>query len=426
MFNPAKQPCFMAFIFCLVSILAAILPHPQEVRLMKKQLGTIPFFALSLSLLICMTDSETYAAQLPQNQLHYYLRSGIERIFNLDTRNANIYLQKAVELDKENPAGYAFLALAHLFIYEMSFEPEDRERNQENMLRYVSETINRGEKRIEKNSRDGQAYFAMALAKIAKIRWAIGQKKYFIVAQESSKIWDYLEKAKEENPQNYDIYFPAGLLHYHLDHLQGITRFFSSLMITSGNRQKGIQELELTAQKGDLLKELAQAELASVYSNFENQPARALPIARELKDKFPHNYNFSFALANSLSDLHRFEEASAIAREIEKGIQAGKPPFVPQLQSRCDQLMGRIFFNQGEYTKAGEYCQRALKDTSPYNARVRAWAFVRLGMIYDTRKERKQAEDYYSKALDVEGGEGAAQVEAKKYLKTPYVPPPKP
>jgi hypothetical protein len=46
-------------------------------------------------------------------------------------------------------------------------------------------------------------------------------------------------------------------------------------------------------------------------------------------------------------------------------------------------------------------------------------------MIHDVRKERKQAEDYYSRALQVKGGEGAAQVEARQYLKTPYVPLPK-
>jgi hypothetical protein len=47
-------------------------------------------------------------------------------------------------------------------------------------------------------------------------------------------------------------------------------------------------------------------------------------------------------------------------------------------------------------------------------------------MIHDARNEREQAEDYYSRALNVKDGEGTAQVEAKKYLKTPYVPPPKP
>jgi hypothetical protein len=43
-------------------------------------------------------------------------------------------------------------------------------------------------------------------------------------------------------------------------------------------------------------------------------------------------------------------------------------------------------------------------------------------MINDIYKKRTQAQEYYSKALEVEDGEGAAQVEAKIYLKIPYTP----
>jgi hypothetical protein len=43
-------------------------------------------------------------------------------------------------------------------------------------------------------------------------------------------------------------------------------------------------------------------------------------------------------------------------------------------------------------------------------------------MINDIRKKRSQALEYYQKALEVEEGEGSAQIEANKYLKSPYVP----
>ncbi|MGD0021811.1 MAG: tetratricopeptide repeat protein [Smithellaceae bacterium] len=393
---------------------------------MKENCYKIIIFFLCLVFLFSAVVTEIEAAPLQENQIRLYLKQGIEKAFNLDNQNANIYLQKALELDKENPTGYAYIAMVCFFSYEMSFEPKDRDKNQELMLRNIDEAIAKGEKRIEKNSEDPQAYFAMALAKIVEVHWAIHQKKYFFIAQETSNIWEYLEKAKEGDPQNYDVYFLMGLLHYHIDYLSGLTRFFSSVLITSGDRQKGLQELKLAAQKGYLLKELAQAELSSGYLNFEKTPAKALPYARELKEKFPNNYNFLFALANILSDLRRFKEAFQIARQIERGIKGGIPPFVPQLQPRYNQLMGRILFIQGEYERAAEYFQKALKDTSPYNARVRVLAFVRMGMIHDARKEREQAEEYYSRALEVEGGEGAAQIEAKKYLDTPYVPPTKP
>ena len=389
---------------------------------MKIKISKTLLLVLCSLFLISVMGKEIEAAETQPNQFHSYLRQGIDNAFNLETASANVYLKKAVELDPENPTGYAYMAMLSLFSYEMSFEQKDRETNQEALLHYAKEALAKGEKRIEKNPQDNHAYFAMALAKIAKIQWAIHQKRYFIIAQETSNIWDYLEKAKGETSQNYDTYFLTGILHYHLAHLSGFTRFLSSAFIISGNHQKGLQEMELAAQKGDLLKELAQAELSSDYLNFEKQPERALPYAQELNKRFPNNYNFSFVLGNTLADLHRFEEAFDIAREIEKNIQAGISPFVPQLQPRYNQLMGSILFNKGEYDSSIEYFQNVLNDTSFYNARTRVWTFVRLGMIQDIRKKRKQAEEYYLKALEVEGGEGAAQIEAKKYLKIPFVP----
>jgi tetratricopeptide (TPR) repeat protein len=391
---------------------------------MKKQCPLMVLIVLCLAFLSA-AEIEAVAGDAQPATLRAYLRQGIEKAFNLETQRATSLFQKAVELDRGNPIGYSFLALNHLFSYEMSFDPQERARDQESMLQDVEEALGRGLNRIEKNPRDSQAYFAMALAKIVKIRWALTQKRYLVIAQESANIWTYLEKAKAEDPQNYDIYFPLGLLHYHLDHLPAPARIFSALLITAADHQKGLQELEIAAQKGDLLKELAQAELSSVYTYFEEQPAKALPITRELKEKFPRNYNFAFSLGTTLSELNRFAEAFAVAGEIEKAIQTGAPPFAPQLQPRYDNLLGRILFNQGEYARAEEYFRKALTDMSVTNARIRTSALVRLGMIHDIRTERKQAEEFYSRALAVEGGEGIAQVEAKRYLQTPYAPRPK-
>jgi tetratricopeptide (TPR) repeat protein len=388
---------------------------------MKKRPAAILFLCLSFLL----PAGEAAAAETQPGQLHAYLRQGIESAFNLDHAGAISSFQKAAELDRESPTGYAFLALAQLFSYETSFDPKEREKSQEAMIRYVGDAVARGEKRVGKNPRDGQAYFALTLAKIVKVRLAIAQRSYFTVAQESAYAWDYLEKTRAADPNNYDIYFPMGLLHYHLDQLPGVTRFLSSMLITAGDHHRGIQELELAVQRGDLLRELAQAELSSVYINYEKLPAQALAMTLELKERFPRNYNFSFSLANILSELRRFDEAYAIVRDLEKGIQSGKPPFAPQLQPRYDHLLGRILFNQGEYTRAGDCFQKVLKDTAPYNTRVRASALLRLGMIHDVRRERKRAEEYYHRALEVEGGEGVAQVDAKQYLKTPYLPPSK-
>jgi tetratricopeptide (TPR) repeat protein len=354
---------------------------------------------------------------------HALLRQGIDKAFNLEQESAISSLRRAAELDPENPTVYAFLALAHMFFHELSFDLPERDAFQAAAVRYISEACDRGEKRIGANPKDGEAYFAMALAKITRVRLAIRQNDYVNVALETSSAWSCLEKANRYDPDNHDVYFLMGVIHYHIDHLPILTRSFSALLITPGDSRKGLEELELAAAKGDLLKELAQAELVSAYLNFEKQPSQSLPIARALKKRYPRNYNFLFAMGNSLADLRRFREAHAMARQIDIGIRSGRPPYSPLLKPRYEQLMGRILFNQGRYDEAAEHLQMALKDDHSHNARVRAWAYVRLGMIHDVRKERGQAEECYLKALEVKGGEGAAQVDARLYLKTPYSPP---
>jgi tetratricopeptide (TPR) repeat protein len=390
-----------------------------KILFMKKLFPIILFHCLSILILACKAE----AVEIQSDRLHAYLHQGIESSFNLDHTGALASYQKAVELDRDGPIGYAFLALARLFSYETSFDPKERQKSQEEMLRYINDAVTRGEKRILQNPRDSQSFFALTLAKIVKVRLAILQRSYWTVAQESANAWNYLEITRAIDPANFDIYFPMGLLHYHLDQLPGVTRFLSSLLISAPDHHRGLQEMELAMQKGDLFRELAQAELSSVYINFERMPAAALTMTVDLKERFPRNFNFTFSLAIILSELGRFDEAYAIARDLEKGIQSGN--LAPQLQPRYDHLLGRILFNQGEYTLAGEYFQKVLKDAAPYNARIQASALLRLGMIHDIRKLRKQAEEYYRRTLEVEGGEGSAQVDARQYLKTPYLALPK-
>jgi hypothetical protein len=364
--------------------------------------------------------SETTLPELRTSSYQTNLLQGISKSFNLEEDAADASLKKAVDLEPDNPIGYAMEAMLHLFAYDMCFSLEQRQKEKEKIFHYSEEAIVRGEKRIARFPKDTQASVAVALAKIAKVYWAVKEKHYFVMAQETSNIWYYLEAAKSVDPGNHDIDFLMGLLHYHIDHYAGMTGFLSSLLITEGNRQKGLQELQIAAQQGYLLRDIAQVELAAVYLNYEKQPSKALPIILQLKRKFPNNYSFSFTHCAALIELRRLAEAEAIAAQIEANISFGTPPYVPQLQARYYQLMGRIHFNREEYGRAESYFHKAIQDKSFYNMRTTARSLLYLGMIHDIRQERKYAEDYYRRVLKAEGAEGAAQIEARQYLKTPY------
>jgi len=386
---------------------------------MMKKIPPILCFAFLLYTAYPCFAADTRVMEPRPGNYQSMLLQGINKSFNNDKNAADACLRKAIEMEPDNPIGYALKAVLHLFAYETCFSLEERQKAKEAIFHYSDEALARGKKRIAKNPKDSQAYLAMALAKITKVHWAIKEKRYIVMARETAHIWSYLEKAKSADPNNYDVDFLMGILHYHIDHVAGMTGLLSSLLITEGNQQKGLMEIQTAEQKGYLLRDIAQSELLSIYLNYEKQPSKALPVLQDLRNKFPDNYNFYFSLGVTMVDLRRFAEAEAIAAQIEKNIMAGKPPFVHQLQPRYYQLMGRLHFKRGEYGRAESFFQKALQDKSFYNARTRARALLYLGMIHDIRQERKYAEDYYKRAMKIEGAEGSAKIDAKAYLKTP-------
>jgi tetratricopeptide (TPR) repeat protein len=390
---------------------------------MRKVLSLRILLLLPLWMIFFFPHSELWGKDPTQERIEEFIRRGVEKGLNLDGPGSIAELTRAIEVDRENPLGYAYLAMAHLFLYETAFDEGEKKGNESSLLRAVEDAQSRAEKQMGKNPKNAEACFSLAISRMVKNRWEIIRKNYFRAFREAQGVWDLLERTQELDPQNFDVYYPMGVLHYHLAQLSGIARWITSLFITSGDREKGLKEFEIACQKGRLMKDLAASSLLSAYAGYEKQSARALPLAERLKEKYPDNYNFSFALINILSDLGRFDEAWSTAREIGNRIKAGEPPYRPELWPRYYQSLGKIFLDQKEYDKAAEYFREALKDTAFYNSRVRAWALVRLGMIHDARKERKEAEDYYRKALDLEGAEGSAQRAAREYLETPYSPP---
>ncbi len=387
---------------------------------MLKKISIILVFVFCVLSSVPVFAANGRVAELRNGNYQANLLEAINKSFNQDAAGADAALKKSLDMEPDNPLGYALEAMLHLFAYEMCFTLAERQKERDAIIFYSEAALFRGEKRIAEHPKDSKANLAIGLAKIAKVHWAIKEKKYLVMAQETSHVWKYLETAKAADPSNYDVDFLMGLLHYHIDHFPGVTGFLSSYLITKGDRQKGLQEIQTAAQKGYLLKDIAQVELATVYLSYERQPAKALPVIQELNRRFPDNYNFYFTLGVTLAELKRFAEAEAVAARIEKSISSGAPSFVPELRPRYYQLLGRIHFNRGEYGRAESNFQKAMQDKSFYNIRTMARSLLYLGMIHDIRQERKYAEDYYRRVLNVEGADGAARLEAAAYLKIPF------
>ncbi len=69
-------------------------------------------------------------AESPPERFKTFLQRGIiDEGLHLDEKAAVEELMKAIELERENPMGYAYLAMAYLFFYETSFEEKEKKNS---------------------------------------------------------------------------------------------------------------------------------------------------------------------------------------------------------------------------------------------------------------------------------------------------------
>lgn len=99
-----------------------------------------------------------------------------------------------------------------------------------------------------------------------------------------------------EDPECYDAYLAVGVENYLLGLSPAPVRWLLKLYGAQANKQVGIQNLELTAEKGHYLLPLARLFLA-VAALRGHDPARARELLGELAQEFPDNRLYTKELA---------------------------------------------------------------------------------------------------------------------------------
>lgn len=108
-----------------------------------------------------------------------------------------------------------------------------------------------------------------------------------------------------------------GMHEYVVGNLPGWVKAFIFLAGFAGDKWKGIGYLEDAARYGQKTGVEARVLLSLIYSR-EKQPARGIPLVRELVEAFPRNYLYRSEIALLLASAGRRTEALAAVAEIER------------------------------------------------------------------------------------------------------------
>jgi hypothetical protein len=182
-------------------------------------------------------------------------------------------------------------------------------------------------------------YLAGAYAPLVQLRVLRGER--LAAAREGKKIKDALERALQLDPALYDAYFGIGLYHYYADVAPMYAKLLRwLLMLPGGNRVKGLQEIIVARERGELLRGEADFQLHQLYVWYEQRPHDALALLKSLDARYPENPIFLERIAEVHDTYLHDTVASADAlRRLRDRARDDRVVFARLIEARADRKL---------------------------------------------------------------------------------------
>jgi hypothetical protein len=243
------------------------------------------------------------------------LDHGFSLLYNLDFAQAH---QVFLSFQQEHPddpmgpacdaAGFLFSEFNRLGVLESQFYADDKTFDARKQLAPDSsvrdrfnaalvEADSRARSRLAKNPRDRNALFALTMSSGLKADYAgLIEKRNLASLHYTKEATAWAEQLLAVDPECFDAHLATGVSQYIIGSMAAPIRWLVRLGGVSGDKAKGIAELQLTAQRGHYLAPFARILLAIAYVR-EKDKTQARELLVSLRDEFPHNPLFAQEIA---------------------------------------------------------------------------------------------------------------------------------
>ena len=205
--------------------------------------------------------------------------------------------------------------------------------------------------------------------------------------------------------------YVVGSLPFHL-------RILAFLGGFHGDKEGGIQQLELVAKNGVMNRYDAQVLLAAIYRR-EHRPDQAIPLLQQLAKTFSRNYLFRFEEVQMYSDLGDKASALRVLAEITALRNNGAPGYAQITPEKIAYLKGNLLFWYGDLDPALADLKQVTRKADCVDQHTAVMAWLRLGQVYDLQGNHTAAIEAYRETMKAAPNSEAA-AEAKGYITNPY------
>jgi hypothetical protein len=236
------------------------------------------------------------------------LDRALQRMYDFDFPASQEILNRYIAGHPQEGLPYAFRASAYLFyeldrmsILESEFFVDDKriaERKKkldpdplirEKFLKAVGEAESRAGAALKANPDDRQALFAMCIAQgVSTDYMAFVEKRQIASLSVAKRSNGYAQRLLRLDPKFYDAYLTAGITEYMVGSLPFFVRWFVHFENVDGNKQRGVERLQLVSREGHYFRAFSKILLATIALR-EKRPRDAQLFLRELAHDYPEN-----------------------------------------------------------------------------------------------------------------------------------------
>jgi tetratricopeptide (TPR) repeat protein len=271
-------------------------------------------------ILFLMIASVSFAGSYQPNDIDKQI---IQLSFNDKFDEAKDLSQRQINLNPDSPKYYYYKINAMVLEYferitsiEIDKRDEERERINNEMISYVEEVIERFEdKELEL---EDKFYYGTILGYLARMQGLSGS--WWGAFNTGSDARNIMEEILEADPKFYDTYLLLGMLEYYADRLSGVIGFVASVFGYSGDREKGLEYLNLALEKGTLAFGQTNLTLIEIYAQLEDDEYKALPYFEKFLERYPENKRIINGYVHELINTWNLDRADSIIVNDEKNL----------------------------------------------------------------------------------------------------------
>jgi len=270
-----------------------------------------PVLSWAVGLALALSAGDARATETPLTGLD----RGFGRLYDLDFPGAQKEFADWGAQNPDNPlgpvseaAGVLFSEFNRLGVLEAQFYESDSAfagrkkyeadtRQRELFEERLARAESLGKSRLVRDPHDHDALLGLTLANGLRADFAALIEKRSLASlhyTKESSAW--AEQLLAAHPSCYDAYIAGGISKYIVGSMSAPVRWLLRVGGVSGDKARGIAELQTTADNGRLLAPFARILLAIAYVR-DRDKERARGMLQSLQRDFPNNHLFPLELA---------------------------------------------------------------------------------------------------------------------------------